>query len=248
MNEGKKHADDVPEQSGMFPMRINKYIALRKIATRRGADALITAGKITINGRAAVLGDKVSATDKVEIAEGAIKRDYVYLAYNKPAGIVSSAPQSGEQSIEDILEFRTRVFPLGRLDKESHGLIMLTDDGRATERLLSPELEHEKEYEVTVNKPIKQSFMTQMAKGVKIGDYITKKCQVEQVDETHFKIVLTEGKKHQIRRMCTECGYEVAELKRVRIMNVSLGSIPEGGYRILKGTELHDFLLSLGLL
>ena len=139
-----------------------------------------------------------------------------------------------------------RVFPIGRLDKESEGLIILTDDGRITEKLLSPEFEHEKEYAVKVNKEVKQGFITQMGKGVKIGEYITKKCLVEQTGDDEFRIVLTEGKKHQIRRMCTECGYEVVSLRRVRIMNILLGTLGSGKYRKIQGDELRDFLASLG--
>ncbi len=235
-----------PQSKPLFPMRINKYLAYKQIATRREADRLIEAGMIQINGKKAVLGDKVAETDTVEADPSVAKRAYIYLAYNKPVGIVTSAPQNGEKGIEQSIKVPSRVFPIGRLDKESRGLIILTDDGRITERLLSPEFDHEKEYIVAVNKPILQSFITRMGKGVKIGDYITKKCRVEQIDETHFKIVLTEGKKHQIRRMCTECGYEVADLERVRIMNIRLGNLGSGMFRPLKGEELAGFLRSLG--
>ena len=229
-----------------FPARINKYLSHNNIATRREADRLIEAGKIKINGRTAVLGDKVAATDTVTVDPDFAKKERVYLAYNKPVGIVTSAPQEGETSIEQSLEYPVRVFPIGRLDKESEGLIILTNDGRITEKLLSPEFEHEKEYIVKVNKPIKQGFITQMSKGVKIGDYITKKCEVEALDEKEFRIVLTEGKKHQIRRMCTEQGYEVESLRRVRIMNIKIGTLGSGSFRKIQGEELAEFLTSLG--
>lgn len=228
-----------------FPARINKYLSHIGVATRREADKLIEAGKVLINGRKAVLGDKVTEKDSVNVDPSLEKKERVYLAYNKPVGIVTSTPQEGETSIEQSLEYPVRVFPIGRLDKESEGLIILTNDGRITERLLSPEFDHEKEYIVKVNKPIKQSFITQMGKGVKIGDYITKKCEVEQLDDTAFRIVLTEGKKHQIRRMCTEQGYEVVSLRRVRIMNVKLESLGSGNFRRISGDELRDFLASL---
>lgn len=229
-----------------FPARINKYLSHQNIATRREADRLIEAGKIRINGRVAVLGDKVNKDDVVAVDSAVTKKVHTYLAYNKPVGIVTSAPQKGETSIEQALEFSTRVFPIGRLDKESEGLIILTDDGRITEKLLSPEFDHEKEYDVAVNKPIKQGFITQMSKGVKIGDYITKKCHVEQTGEKEFKIILTEGKKHQIRRMCTEQGYEVTSLRRVRIMNIKIGTLGSGAFRRIQGNELSEFLSSLG--
>lgn len=235
-----------------YPMRINKYLADRGISTRRGADELVSKGKVTINGRQAVLGDKVNETDDVKVDPKSANRTYVYLAYNKPIGIVTSTPQEGEEGIEDVLKFPVnqeigRVFPIGRLDKESHGLIILTNDGRITEKLLSPEFDHEKEYSVEVNKPITERFVTRMSKGVNIGDYVTKECQVTKTDETRFSIVLTEGKRHQIRRMVTEQGYEVVDLKRVRIMNVRLGGVQAGSYRMLRGDELSAFLSSLGM-
>ncbi len=245
--EAKGARKPLPEAAAAYPMRINKYLARENISTRRGADLLISAGKVKINGVTAVLGDKVNEADRVDIDPSVKRREYTYLAYHKEKGVVTSAPQEGETSIEQKLRFASRVFPIGRLDKDSRGLIILTDDGRITERLLSPDRDHDKEYEVTVNKSILQSFITQLGKGVKIGDYITKKCEVEQLDDTHFKIVLTEGKKHQIRRMVTEQGYEVADLIRTRIMNIRLGSIAPGAYRKIQGEELRVFLTSLGL-
>ncbi len=231
-----------------YPMRINRYVAMIGYATRRGADELIEAKKVTINGKIAVLGDKVQETDVVVVDENKKKNSSrVYLAYNKPMGIVTSAPQEGETSITDILHFRTKIFPVGRLDKNSRGLIILTNDGRITKRLLSPEYEHGKEYEVGVNKPIREGFLNGMRKGVQLEDFLTKPAEVEELDEMSFKITLTEGKKHQIRRMCTAFGYETRDLRRVKIMNVEIGNLREGQYRVLEGKELAVFLQSLGL-
>jgi 23S rRNA pseudouridine2604 synthase len=231
------------------PLRINKYLAEHKYATRRGADALITAGKVTINGVRAKLGDKVKPGDVVSVdaaATAALSAKYVYYAYNKSVGIVTHSPQAGEKDIAQAVPVKG-VFPLGRLDKESHGLILLTNDGRVTERLLSPTAEHEKEYIVKVNKPLKQNTLTRLAKGVKIEGYITKQAEVQELGAYAVSLTITEGKRHQIRRMMTALGYEVVDLKRVRIMNITLGDLKDGGLRQLKGAELKNFLTALGL-
>ena len=230
----------------LFPIRINKYLADKKIASRREADLLIKNGKITINGKKAELGEMVQEADKVEV-EGDLKK-LVYLAFNKPVGIITHSPQDGEISIADILKFDTKVFPLGRLDKDSHGLIILTNDGRMTDRLLNPMFEHEKEYEVQVAEPITENFIKQMENGVKLdGGYITQKCKLKKLDDNLFSIILTEGKKRQIRRMCTSLGYEVRDLKRVRVMNIDLGNLKEGRHRIISGKEQEEFLGKLEL-
>lgn len=230
-----------------YPARINKYLAHKNVTTRRGADALIEAGKISINGNIAKLGDRVNEGDVVEVIKQAGTGDRVYLAYNKPAGIVTTMPQPGEESIVDIFPFRTKIFPVGRLDKESHGLLILTNDGRITKRLLEPQYDHDKEYIVEVNKQFPDSFLKKLSKGVELEDFTTKPCETRRIDETHFSITLTEGKRHQIRRMVTKYGYEVFDLRRVRIMNIKLGNISENSARELKGEELATFLKSLGL-
>jgi 23S rRNA pseudouridine2604 synthase len=232
-----------------YPMRINKYLALRKYATRRGADVLIKAGKVTINGRVAVLGDKVQESDSVKVDEGAVAaahQNYVYYAYNKPLGVVTHSPQKGEVDIAGSIKL-PGVFPVGRLDKDSHGLIILTNDGRVTERLLSPLSEHEKEYAVKVDKPLKQSALTRLSKGVKIEGYITKPAVAEESGLYSLQLTITEGKRHQIRRMLTALGYQVQDLKRVRVMSVKLGDLKPGGLRKLQGKELRDFLRELDL-
>ncbi len=231
-------------------MRINKYIAEQGYTTRRGADALIAAGKVYINGRQAVLGDKVSFGEQVEVNTKAVKehqKGFVYFAYNKPIGIVTHSAQNGEKEISEVSGI-AGVSPIGRLDKDSHGLILLTNDGRVTERLLSPEFDHQKEYAIKTTKPIKQSQVSWLMRGVKLEDeYITKPAEVLFDGDYAMRIVLTEGKKHQIRRMVTAVGNEVKDLKRVRIMNIELGDLKPGESRQISGKELKEFLKSIGL-
>lgn len=231
-------------------LRINKYLADKGYATRRGADALITAGKVKINGRIAVLGDKVGEGDAVEVDTKTLRdahAQYRYYAYNKPVGIVTHSAQEGEEEILDVAGLQG-VSPLGRLDKDSHGLILLTNDGRVTKRLLEPQFDHEKEYLVKTTRPIKQSQLSWLARGVKLEDgYITKPAEVWADGDYTCHIVITEGKKHQIRRMMTAVGNEVADLKRVRIMNIELGDLATGKYREIRGEELGEFLRSMRL-
>jgi pseudouridine synthase len=234
-----------------YPMRINKYLALRGFSTRRGADELIEKKKVYINGRLAKLGDKVLETDTVEVRKGGkASAPLLYVAYHKPRGIITHSPSDDEEDIGMLLkespELRD-VFPIGRLDKDSSGLIILTNDGRVTDRLLNPKFEHEKEYVVTTARPLRPSFKEHMEKGVSIEGYTTKPAQVEIRGENRFAIVLTEGKKHQIRRMVVAMHNEVKNLERTRLMNISLGRLKRGSYRAIEGKELSDFLASLGL-
>lgn len=209
-------------------MRINKYLADQKISTRRGADELIKNKKVFINGKLAELGSQVNEGDKVEV-RGAKKVEYKYYAYNKPIGIETDSPQAG-------------LFPLGRLDKASHGLLILTNDGRITDQLLNPKFYHEKEYVVRTKEKLRSSFKSKMEAGVTIEDYKTKPCKVKIIGPNTFKVILTEGKKHQIRRMCSALFQEVADLKRERIMNIKLGTLKDGALREIKGEELAAFL------
>jgi 23S rRNA pseudouridine2604 synthase len=225
-------------------MRINKYLAQHKYASRREADTLIAAGRVYINGVRAILGSSVNEEDKVEV-RGAPKERH-YFAYNKPRGIITHSPQGSEKSIEDIVPLRG-VFPLGRLDKDSQGLIILTDDGRITDLLLNPKNAHEKEYEVTTLHELPDDFKKKMERGVNIGDYTTKPCRVHILGKRAFSIILTEGKKHQIRRMCGAFGVSITTLKRVRIENIMLGSLNEGAHRPIQKKELEEFLKRLGL-
>lgn len=215
-------------EEATYPMRINKYLALKNISTRRGADELIENKKVFINGKPAVLGSKVNKTDKVEV-KGAKPTSYVYFAYNKPIGVETDSPKPG-------------LFPLGRLDKASHGLLILTNDGRITDGLLNPKFFHEKEYIVRTKEKLRSSFKKKMEAGVNIEGYVTKPCKVKIVSESVFKVILTEGKKHQIRRMCSALFQEIADLKRERIMNIKLGTLKDGGLREIKGEELKTFL------
>jgi len=240
-----------------YPMRINKYLAFKKISTRREADELVKQGKVFINGKLAVLGSKVNEQDEVEVKDN--KKTYSYFAYNKPKGMETTA-LSGVPPLAVTSSPRRDLFPLGRLDKNSHGLLILTDDGRITDRLLNPKYFHEKEYIVKTSNKLRSSFKKKMEAGVNIDPvrdregsqrpsasngvdgYITKKCKVKIINENMFRIILTEGKKHQIRRMCSALFQEVADLKRERIMNIELGNLKSGAMREIKGEELAIFL------
>ncbi|HEU0085809.1 MAG TPA: pseudouridine synthase [Candidatus Paceibacterota bacterium] len=229
-----------------FPMRINKYLAWKKHSTRRGADDLIRSKKVFINGRPAVLGDQVQEKDHVEVRFTGKQKPYVYLAYNKPRGIVTHSPAENEKEILDQVPLQG-IFPIGRLDKDSHGLIILTNDGRITDRLLSPEYSHEKEYVVKTKEKLRQSFKSKMEAGVRIEREVTAPAKVEIINDHTFKIILTEGKKHQIRRMCSALFQEVADLERIRVMNIKIDGIKEGRYREIEGKELKNFLSLLGM-
>lgn len=229
-----------------YPVIINKYLALKKICSRKESDRLLKAGKILVNGKMAEPGQMINAGDKVEA--DLINKNLVYLAYNKPRGIITHSPQEGETSIADILRFHVKVFPIGRLDKMSSGLIILTNDGRITDKLLNPDFYHEKEYEVDVDRSITPDFLKKMVSGVELDDgYVTKKCQIKKLRDKTFLIILTEGKKHQIRRMCEALGQKVVDLHRLRIMNIGLQGMPAGKYRQIVGLELKKFLAELDL-
>lgn len=230
-------------------VRINKYMALKGLCSRREADALIKAGRVKLNGRRAVLGDKVGFGDEVTmIGDAPPKSNLVYIAYNKPVGIVTHSSVEGEEEIANILNIKENVFPVGRLDKASHGLIILTNDGRVTDKLLNPKYYHEKEYAVKTFEPLKESTVRKLSAGLRIEEDFTKPARVKQLGPNMFSITLTEGKRHQIRRMCAALGFGVVDLKRMRIMNVRLGKLKEGEHRYLAGAELSELLGSLGIL
>ncbi len=222
-----------------YPIRINRFLLLKHYCSRREADRLIEQSKVTVNGEVAVLGQKVTEGDSVEVV--GIK-EYKYYIFNKPRGIVSHNPQMGEQSVEDVSGLEG-VSPVGRLDKDSHGLMLLTNDGRIVNSILNPEYSHEREYEVVVDKNIKESDLKKLTKGVDIEGYITKEAQSERLSEDSFSLTLTEGKKHQIRRMCAALGYQVKNLKRVRMMHLKL-DVEQGENRALSKEEV-DSLLTL---
>lgn len=223
--------------------RINKFLSEVGYCSRREADKLIDQGRVTINGKVPEMGTKISAEDEVRvngklISAKAKKEPSVYLAFNKPVGIVCTTDSSVEKdNIIDFINYPKRIFPIGRLDKPSEGLIFLTNDGDIVNKILRARNNHEKEYVVSVNHPITPEFIKKMAYGVPILDTVTRKCEVEQLGKFEFRIVLTQGLNRQIRRMCEYLGYEVTALKRVRIMNVSL-DVPVGNWRDLTKEEL----------
>lgn len=229
-----------------FPMRINKYLAFKKHSTRRGADELIKEKKVFINGKLAVLGDKVNEKDEVDVRFRGKQMPYIYIAYNKPKGIVTHSAQNEDQEIKQVVAVKD-IFPVGRLDKDSHGLIILTNDGRITERLLSPKYFHEKEYAVKTKNKLRSSFKAKMEAGVKIDHEKTKPCKVKIINDHMFRVILTEGKKHQIRRMCDALFQEVEDLNRIRVMNIEIGKLHSGAHREIKDEELKTFLHSLEL-
>lgn len=241
-----------------YPMRINKYLAHEGIATRRGADELIAKGKVLINGRIALLGDKVFAVDKVELAGTVTPKDYRYFAFNKPLGVITHSPQMGEKDIKQSLSEKkdrgdlpsnvpSDVFPIGRLDKDSSGLLILTNDGRVTDRLLNPDYDHEKEYRVRTLEPLRESFKKYMEAGVDIEGYLTRPCKVRKTGPNSFNITLTEGKKHQIRRMVAALYNQVVGLERMRILNIRLEDLKPGAVRPIVGEELATFLSQIGM-
>ncbi len=229
-----------------YPMRINKYLASQGHATRREADELILKKQVYINGKIAVLGDKINENDHVEVRTGGKAKKYQYFAYNKPKGVLTHSAERGEKDIKGSVSLKG-IFPVGRLDKGSHGLIILTNDGRITDRLLNPEHEHEKQYIVKTASKLRPSFKEYMEAGVEIEGYVTKNCKVKVLNSGVFAITLSEGKKHQIRRMVSAMHNEVTDLQRIKIMNINLGTLPVGQYRPIEGKELEVFLQSLGL-
>jgi len=230
----------------LYPMRINKFLALKNFSTRKGGDELIKKGFVSINGKKAVLGDLVYEYDKVRVSHKAPKKEYVYYAYNKSIG-VSTNKDSGAKDILSATKFPVKVFPIGRLDKDSHGLIIITNDGRITDRLLSPKYIHDKEYIVKVEPNFSDKFIQLMGNGVHFDKFVSKKCEIWRKPKSldTFHIILTEGKKRQIRRMCEALHHKVTDLRRIRIMNIELGKIGPGEYREIKDEELDTFLKSL---
>lgn len=222
--------------------RLNKYLSEVGFCSRRKADSLIEEGRVTINGSVPEMGTKVGPEDTVRVDGELIvppKKENIYLAFNKPVGIVCTTNPAEKKNIIDYINFPTRIFPIGRLDKPSEGLILLTDDGDIVNKILRARNNHEKEYIVTVNRIINPDFIERMANGIPILDTVTKKCEVEQLSKYTFRIILTQGLNRQIRRMCEYLGYEVVKLKRIRIMNILL-DVPVGRYRNLTSSELEE--------
>jgi len=223
-------------------IRINKYLSEAGYCSRRVADKLIKEGKVTINGKVPEMGTKVEKGDQVEVKgqriEKSRKPKNIYLAFNKPIGVVCTTDRRVDpDNIIDFVKYPSRIFPIGRLDKLSEGLIFLTNDGDIVNKILRARNNHEKEYIVSVNRPIDRNFIQRMSGGVEILDTITKNCFVRKMGPKKFKIILTQGLNRQIRRMCESLGYRVVSLKRVRIMNIKL-DVPTGKYREFTKVEL----------
>jgi 23S rRNA pseudouridine2604 synthase len=222
------------------PTRLNKYISETGTCSRREADRLIEQGRVIVNGITAELGTKVTDADEIKI-DGRLLRSKpapVYLAFNKPVGITCTTELNVRENIVSYINFPQRIFPIGRLDKPSEGLIFLTNDGDIVNKILRAGNNHEKEYIVTVDRPLTAEFIKKMSSGVPILGTVTKKCFVEQVSNNVFRIILTQGLNRQIRRMCEALDYSVTRLKRTRIMNITLDGIPKGEYRLLTDEEI----------
>ena len=232
----------------MEKTRINKYLSEVGFCSRRAADKLLEEGRITVNGVVPELGTKISDEDIVEVDGKPIRESQekpIYIAFNKPVGIVCTTDTKRERdNIIEYINHPKRIFPIGRLDKPSEGLILLTNDGDIVNKILRAQNNHEKEYLVRVDKPLNTKFLDKMRNGVPILDTVTKKCEVERIDDMTFRIVLTQGLNRQIRRMCEFLGYEVKKLKRIRIMNIKL-DLPLGKWRDLTEEELALLTISL---
>ena len=225
-------------------MRLNKFLSETGLCSRREADAWIESGRVQVNGTTAVLGTQVADGDEVRLDGQPVVRkpERVYLALNKPVGIECTTDRSVPGNIVDFVGHRERIFPIGRLDKDSEGLILLTNDGDIVNRVLRAAHEHEKEYIVSVDRPLTPGFLEGMAHGVPILDIVTNPCKVRQVGRNTFRIVLTQGLNRQIRRMCEHFDYTVRGLQRVRIMHVQLGNLPLGKWRNLTAAEVRPLL------
>jgi len=220
--------------------RLNKFISESGICSRRGADKLIKEGRVLVNGNLPELGVRVDRSDIITIDNKPIsnKESYIYLAFNKPVGITCTTEKQVKNNIIDFINYPKRIYPIGRLDKPSEGLIFMTNHGDIINKILRAGNNHEKEYIVTVDKPITDDFIYRMGNGIPVLNTITKKCHVEKIDKYIFKIILTQGLNRQIRRMCAHLSYKVTKLKRERIMNISLGDIPVGKWRNITKSEL----------
>ncbi|MCR4625144.1 MAG: 23S rRNA pseudouridine(2604) synthase RluF [Lachnospiraceae bacterium] len=232
-------SNEAPSSEGV---RINKYMAESGMCSRREADKLVADGKVQIDGVTAVMGSKVLPGQKVTVKGQSITKneDLILIAFNKPVGIVSTTDKREKDNIIDYINYGKRIFPIGRLDKDSEGLILLTNDGDIVNKILRAGNYHEKEYVVTVNKDITPEFLKAMSTGVPILDTVTRPCKIEQIDKKVFKIILTQGLNRQIRRMCEALGYRVRALTRIRIMNIKLKHLKPGNYRNLTPKELED--------
>ena len=222
------------------PMRLNKFLSDAGVCSRRQADRYVEQGRILIDGEPAQMGQKVHAGQDIRVdgKRVSVSHKQIVLAVNKPKGIVCTTEKREKDNIVDFIDYPERIYPVGRLDKDSEGLILMTNDGELMNEILKARNYHEKEYEVTINRPVTNAFLRQMSEGVEILDTVTRPCKVKRTGVYTFRIILTQGLNRQIRRMCEACGYRVRELKRLRIMNIHLGSLPTGEYREITGEEL----------
>jgi 23S rRNA pseudouridine2604 synthase len=225
-------------------LRLNKYISETGLCSRREADARIEAGRVTLNGVVATLGTQVAAGDVVCVDGKPVggQERHVYIALNKPVGITSTIETHVAGNLLEVVKYPQRIFPIGRLDKDSEGLLLLTNNGDIVNEILRSENEHEKEYVVTVDRPVTEIFLNGMASGVRILGTVTKPCKVTRAGPATFRIVLTQGLNRQIRRMCSFFGYKVVKLQRVRIINLTLGSLRPGQWRELESEEVRGLL------
>ena len=232
----KKSADE--------QIRLNKFLSDAGYCSRREADRLVEQGVVKVNGKTAVMGQKVTINDSIMVKGKNISREeeQILIALNKPVGIECTTDLNNPDNIVDFINFDKRIYPIGRLDKNSQGLILLTNDGSIVNNILKGSNYHEKEYVVTVDKPVTDDFIKNMSTGVRIIDQVTRPCKVAKVKKHVFNIVLTQGLNRQIRRMCGELGYNVQKLKRIRIMNIELGNLPVGQYRKVTDSELKELM------
>lgn len=228
------------QKSNTEEIRLNKFLSDAGFCSRRQADRLIEEGHVKVNNETALMGQKVTLLDKVTVDGKEVSREeeQIVIAFNKPVGLECTTDKNNPDNIVDYINYKKRIYPIGRLDKNSQGLILLTNDGALVNNILKASNYHEKEYVVTVDKPITEEFIKQMSKGVKILDQVTRPCVVKKVNKHTFNIILTQGLNRQIRRMCETLGFKVQKLKRVRIMGVHLDNLPIGNYRNLTNSEL----------
>ena len=228
------------QKSNTEEIRLNKFLSDAGFCSRRQADRLIEEGHVKVNNETALMGQKVTLLDKVTVDGKEVSREeeQIVIAFNKPIGVECTTDKNNPDNIVDYINYKKRIYPIGRLDKNSQGLILLTNDGALVNNILKASNYHEKEYVVTVDKPITEEFIKQMSKGVKILDQVTRPCVVKKVNKHTFNIILTQGLNRQIRRMCETLGFKVQKLKRVRIMGVHLDNLPIGNYRNLTNIEL----------
>lgn len=242
----------------MEEIRLNKYLSEKGICSRREADRLIAEGQVTIDGQRAVTGmkvrpDQIICVGDKQVSDGPI-RD-VLLAVNKPVGVICTTDKRERRNIVDFVGYPSRIYPIGRLDKDSEGLILMTNNGDLVNKIMKAANYHEKEYIVTVNKPVTDAFLEHMRKGVPIRkeekgqvllDAVTRPCTVERLGKNRFRIILTQGLNRQIRRMCETLGYKVEQLRRIRVVNIELKGLPQGHYREITGTEYEQLLELIG--